>query len=80
MERRMLHCDMNNYFASVECIGKQDLKSVPAAVCGDPELRHGIVLAKNEPAKKFGIVTGESSFSAKRNVRAIISLFRVYIR
>lgn len=36
------------------------------AVCGDPEIRHGIVLAKNEPAKKYGINTAETIWQAKR--------------
>jgi len=56
---------MNNYFASVEMLTHPEARRVPMAVCGDPALRHGIVLAKNEPAKKFGIQTGESTYSAK---------------
>ncbi len=59
-ERTILHCDLNNFFASVECLDKPQLQNRPVAVCGDPEKRHGIVLAKNEFAKKFNIRTGES--------------------
>ena len=47
MDRVILHCDCNSYFASVESIGRPELKSVPMAVCGDPDSRHGIILAKN---------------------------------
>lgn len=60
MERVILHCDMNNYFATVEEKFNPDLRRVPFAVCGDPEMRHGIVLAKNNLAKKAGVITGLS--------------------
>ncbi len=60
MERTILHCDCNSYFASVESVGRPELKSVPMAVCGDPESRHGIILAKNELAKKCGVQTAET--------------------
>lgn len=74
MPQVVLHCDMNNYFASVECIDKPQLKQIPMAVCGDPAMRHGIVLAKNEPAKKLGIVTGESSVSALEKCAKLVML------
>ncbi|HCR43353.1 MAG TPA: DNA polymerase IV [Ruminococcaceae bacterium] len=66
MERTILHCDCNSFFASVECVSRPELKNVPMAVCGDPLSRHGIILAKNEPAKKFGIKTAETIWQAKR--------------
>lgn len=66
MERTILHCDCNSYFASVECIDRPELKSVPMAVCGDPRNRHGIILAKNELAKKYGIQTAETIWQAER--------------
>ncbi len=66
MERVILHCDCNAYFASVECIDRPELRDVPMAVCGDPDSRHGIILAKNEHAKKFGIVTAETVWQARR--------------
>ena len=47
MERVILHCDMNNFYASVECMLNPSLKELPVAVCGETEERHGIVLAKN---------------------------------
>ena len=52
MDRTILHCDCNSFFASVESALNPEYLSVPMAVCGDPEDRHGIVLAKNELAKK----------------------------
>ena len=64
--KTILHCDLNNFFASVECRDNPELKDVPTAVCGSSEERKGIVLAKNEPAKAFGIVTGEPVWQAKR--------------
>jgi len=66
MNRTILHCDCNSYFASVECIDRPELKSVPMAVCGDPDSRHGIILAKNELAKRFGIKTAETIWQAKK--------------
>lgn len=51
MLRSILHCDMNNFYASVECMLDPALKKYPIAVCGSVEERHGIVLAKNYKAK-----------------------------
>lgn len=65
MERVILHCDCNCFFASVEAVLNPELNRHPFAVCGDPEKRHGIVLAKNEKAKKFGVQTGEAIWQAK---------------
>ena len=61
----ILHADMNNFFASVECLSDPSLKNVPMAVCGSVERRHGIVLAKNQLAKAFGVKTGETIADAK---------------
>lgn len=66
MKRVILHCDCNNFFASVETVLNPDYKGVPMAVCGSEEDRHGIVLAKNELAKKYGIKTAETVYSAKK--------------
>ena len=65
-DRIILHCDCNSFFASVESALHPEFKKVPMAVCGNPEERHGIVLAKNERAKKFGVKTAETIFSAKQ--------------
>lgn len=65
VERTILHSDMNNFFASVECRLDPSLLGHPVAVCGDPAKRHGIVLAKNYEAKRFGVKTGEALWQAK---------------
>ena len=64
--RTILHSDLNNFYASVECVYEPALKTVPMAVCGDPQARHGIVLAKNMIAKRAGIVTGEAIWQARQ--------------
>lgn len=66
MDRIVLHSDMNNYFATVEEKYNPKLRKIPFAVCGDPEMRHNIVMAKNELAKRAGVITGLSFFQAKR--------------
>lgn len=66
MDRIILHCDCNSFFASVETALNPAYKGVPMAVCGSQEDRHGIVLAKNEEAKRYGIQTAETVFSAKK--------------
>ena len=66
MDRTILHCDCNSYYASVECISRPELKLVPMAVCGDPESRHGIILAKNDLAKRYGVQTAETIWQARR--------------
>ncbi|MBQ7323590.1 MAG: DNA polymerase IV [Clostridia bacterium] len=63
-ERVILHSDLNNFFASVEIARNPALAGKPLIVCGDPKERHGIVLAKNEEAKKLGIKTAETVYSA----------------
>ena len=65
-DRTILHCDCNGFYASVECLLNPKLKDVPMAVCGNPENRHGIILAKNELAKKFNVKTAETIWQAKR--------------
>ncbi|MBE6580199.1 MAG: DNA polymerase IV [Ruminococcaceae bacterium] len=65
-ERTILHCDCNGFFASVEMLSKPHLAKVPMAVAGDPESRHGIILAKNELAKAYGVKTAETIWQAKK--------------
>ncbi len=72
MERVILHADMNNFYASVECLYNPSLRGKPIAVVGDPEARHGIVLAKNNAAKSCGVLTGNPLWMAKRNCPDII--------
>ncbi len=71
-DRVILHCDCNNFFASVECLRDPSLRHVPMAVCGSVEDRRGIVLAKNEPAKRFGIKTAETVHSARRKCPGLV--------
>lgn len=66
MKRSILHCDMNNFYASVECMLDPSLKEYPIAVCGSQEERHGIVLAKNYKAKAFNVQTGDVIWEAKK--------------
>lgn len=72
MDRTILHCDMNNFYASVECMLNPQLSGKPVAVGGDVENRHGIILAKNYEAKKYGIQTGEALWQAKQKCRNLI--------
>ena len=72
MERVILHSDMNNFYASVECMLDPKLCGHPVAVGGDVENRHGIILAKNYEAKKYGIQTGEALWQAKQKCRNLI--------
>ncbi len=66
MDRTILHCDCNGFYASVECVMDPALRDVPMAVGGDEESRHGIILAKNEKAKKFNIKTAETIWQARK--------------
>lgn len=66
MDRTVLHCDCNGFYASVACIKRPFLNKVPMAVCGDPDSRHGIILAKNEIAKQYGVITAETVWQARK--------------
>ena len=80
-ERVILHSDLNNFFASVEIALCPEYKGKPLIVCGDEKSRHGIVLAKNEEAKKYGIKTAETVYSATLkcpNVLKVSSHFSAY--
>ena len=77
-DRTILHVDCNSFFASVEMRLNPQLKNVPMAVCGDPEQRHGIVLAKNEKAKAFGVVTAETIASARRKCKDLVVVLPHY--
>ncbi len=72
MERTILHCDCNGFFASVECALNPELKNVPMAVCGSPENRHGIILAKNELAKACNVQTAETIWQAKKKCKDLV--------
>lgn len=70
--RIVLHSDLNNFFASVECKHRPELSTFPVAVCGNKADRHGIVLAKNEIAKKSGVKTAEPIWQAKQKCPDLI--------
>lgn len=72
MERIILHVDLNNFYASVECLYNPKIRGKPVAVAGDIEQRHGIVLAKNDIAKKYGVRTGETLWEARSKCPYII--------
>ena len=72
--KTILHSDVNNFFASVECATHPELKDKPVAVTGNPEKRNGIILAKNEIAKKFGVKTGEAIWEAKLKCQDLVCL------
>lgn len=72
MDRTILHCDCNSYFASVESIDRPELREVPMAVCGDPQQRHGIILAQNTLAKSFGVRTPEPIWQALRKCPGLV--------
>jgi len=82
MERTILHSDINSCYASIECLYHPELRDKPVAVCGDVEQRHGIILAKNQPAKKYGIATGEAIWQAKQKCPNLITVpahYNLYI-
>ena len=67
MENRIIfHSDLNNFYASVECLYNPKIRNKPVVVVGDKEKRHGIVLAKNNLAKAYGIKTGDTIGEAKQ--------------
>ena len=80
MERTILHCDLNNFFASVAVLDNPTIKNCPIAVCGSKEERHGIVLAKNELAKKYGVKTAEATWEAKRKCPDLVIVPPTYNR
>ncbi|MDR3318420.1 MAG: DNA polymerase IV [Clostridiales bacterium] len=71
-DRIILHSDINNFYASAEILNMPEYKNVPLAVSGDPERRHGIILAKNMPAKAFGVKTGEAIWQAKQKCPELV--------
>ena len=72
MERFILHSDLNNFYAPVECLYNPSLRGKSVAVVDEPEFRHGIALAKNYAAKVFGVTTGNPLWMAKRKCPDIV--------
>lgn len=72
MDRVIYHVDCNGFYASVECLDDPALKEVPMAVAGNPKDRSGIILAKNELAKGYGVQTAETIWQAKRKCPGLV--------
>lgn len=72
MDKSILHCDMNNFFASVECVLDPSLKGKPVAVCGSVKERRGIVMARNYIAKDAGVNAAEPVWSAKKKCPGLV--------
>ena len=72
MERIIIHSDMNSCYASIECSLNPELKGKAMAVGGNEASRHGIILAKSEEAKKFGVKTGEPLWQARQKCPGLI--------
>ncbi|HWQ75233.1 MAG TPA: DNA polymerase IV [Syntrophomonas sp.] len=82
-ERVILHSDLNNFYASVECCRRPELRGQPVAVGGDPEQRHGVVLAKNDLAKATGVRTGEAIWQARQKCPDLVVVppdFKLYLQ
>lgn len=87
MERQILHVDVNNAYLSWTAVNMLkngydiDIRTIPSVIGGEEERRAGIVLAKSPIAKKFGIVTGEPIYFAKKkcnNLKLFPADFEVY--
>ncbi|MGI6107381.1 MAG: DNA polymerase IV [Lachnospiraceae bacterium] len=72
MDRSILHVDCNCFYASVEMLYHPELRTVPMAVGGDPEARHGIILTANYPAKKRGVKTGMALWQAREACPGVV--------
>lgn len=72
MNKYIMHIDVNNAFLSWTAVeflkkgSKEDIRLIPSVIGGDEETRHGVVLAKSNIAKQFGIKTGETLYQAKK--------------
>ncbi len=78
----VLHCDLNNFYASVEQVIDPMLCGKPVAVSGNAESRHGIILAKNYEARAFGVQTGEAIWQAKQKCPDLVCVlphFEYYV-
>lgn len=76
-ERIVFHIDVNNAFLSWTAVlllkqgYKQDIRKIPSIIGGDETERRGIVLAKSPIAKKFGVVTAETIYQAKKKCSSL---------
>ena len=74
MDRHILHCDMDSFYASVEMQRRPELRDKPVAVCGSQEDRHGIVLTANYIAKPYGVKTGIAIWQAKERCPGLVAV------
>ncbi len=74
MERVILHSDLNNFYASVECRENPALRNRVVIICGDAKQRRGVVVAKNQLAKKLGIKTGDTLWQAEQKCRDLVAI------
>lgn len=89
MEKIIYHIDVNSAFLSweasyrVHTLGEStDLRDIPSAVAGDRQTRHGVILAKSGPAKKYGITTGEPLVNALKKCPELVVVkpnFSLYV-
>jgi len=82
MDRIILHSDLNGFYASVECFHNPKIRNLPVAVGGDVEKRHGIILAKNEIAKRYGVKTGDAIWQALQKCPNLVCVkpnFKLYM-
>lgn len=78
MRRTIFHIDQNCFFASVEMIAHPEYRNVPMAVTGDATKRHGIILARNEPAKQAGVKTAEAIWQAEQKCPGLVKVSSHY--
>lgn len=82
-KRAILHSDINCCYAQIECQAHPELRDKPVVVGGDEEARHGIVLAKNMIAKKWGIGTADTLRDARRKCPSLVVVppdYRMYMK
>ena len=78
----VFHVDANSAYLSWTAVAlleqgyEVDLREIPSAIAGNPENRHGIILTKSIPAKRFGVATGESLYEAKQKGKARSVIYR----
>jgi len=86
-ERIIFHIDVNSAFLSWSAVDalsngeKIDIRKISSVIGGDEESRRGVVLAKSDLAKGYGIITGESLFSARKkcpSIKVVPPCFKVY--
>ena len=81
-ERAILHSDINCCYAQIECQEHPELRGHPVAVGGDEEARHGIVLARNLLAKRWGVATADTLVDARRKCPGLVVVpadYRLYM-